>query len=74
MVILKIIYFIRHSKTLSVDNKLNYDTIQEENEKRILSTEGEKIAKEKFMNTDFDDIEEIYSSKSTDNEHLLCFK
>lgn len=62
MVILKTIYFIRHSKTLSVDNKFNEDTIQGYNEKRILSTEGEKIAKEKFMNTDFDDVEEIYSS------------
>ena len=59
---MKIIYFIRHSKTLAVDNKFNEDTIQEENEKRILSIEGEKIAKEKFKNTEFDDIEEIYSS------------
>lgn len=59
---MKIIYFIRHSKTLSVDNKFNEDSIQEENEKRILSTKGEKIAKEKFRNIEFDDIEEIYSS------------
>lgn len=59
---MKTIYFIRHSKTLSVDNKFNEDSIQEENEKRILSTEGEKIAKEKFKNIEFDDIEEIYSS------------
>ena len=59
---MKTIYFIRHSKTLSVDNKFNEDTIQGYNEKRILSTEGEKIAKEKFKNIEFDDIEEIYSS------------
>ena len=59
---MKIIYFIRHSKTLAVDNKFNEDTIQEENEKRILSIEGEKIAFDWFNNDEFDDIEEIYSS------------
>ncbi|MCI6266005.1 MAG: histidine phosphatase family protein [Erysipelotrichaceae bacterium] len=59
---MKTVYFIRHSKTLSVDNKFNEDTIQGYNEKGILLTEGEKIAKEKFKNIEFDDIEEIYSS------------
>lgn len=45
---MKTIYFIRHSKTLSVDNKFNEDSIQEENEKRILSTEGEKNCQRKI--------------------------
>ena len=56
------IYLIRHSKPLKVNNSLNIDNLQIQNEKQILSIEGESIAKEKLSNNIFDDIDIIYSS------------
>lgn len=56
------IYFIRNSKPLDLDNNYNNESLQEKNEKVILSVEGEKIAKSKFSNIEFDNIKEIYSS------------
>lgn len=36
-----IIYLIRHSKPLDVNNELSTDTLQIQNEKKVLSKEGE---------------------------------
>ncbi len=38
------IYFIRHSKSLKTNNLLNRDNLQLQNEKQILSIEGEELA------------------------------
>ena len=42
---MKTIYFIRHSKTLSVDNKFNEDSIQEEDEKKFYQLKEKKLPK-----------------------------
>ena len=57
-----IIYLIRHSKTLDVNNELSTDTLQIQNEKKVLSKEGENLANDKFNNSIFNDIEVIYTS------------
>ena len=59
---MKTIYFVRHSKPINVNNDFNNDSIQERNEKRILSVEGEQIAFNWFNNDEFNDIGEVYSS------------
>ncbi len=56
------IYLIRHSKTFKPNNELNSDDLQVQNEKYSLSIEGEKIAHEKFNNSEFDSINILYSS------------
>ena len=56
------IYLIRHSKPLNVNNSHTSDDLQLQNEKKILSLEGEKIAKEKLNSDIFNDIECVYSS------------
>ena len=56
------IYLIRHSKTLDVNNEFSTDTLQIQNEKKVLSKEGEKLAKDKFNNSIFNDIEVIFTS------------
>ena len=56
------IYLIRHSKPLKVNNSLNNDNLQIQNEKSSLSIEGEKIAKEKLSNNEFDNLDVLYSS------------
>lgn len=56
------IYLIRHSKTFKPNNELNSDDLQVQNEKYSLSIEGEKIAQEKFNNSEFDSINILYSS------------
>lgn len=56
------VYLIRHSKTIDVNNELSTDTLQIQNEKKILSQEGEQIARKKFNNTVFNDIEVIFAS------------
>ncbi len=56
------IYLIRHSKTLDINSELTTDSLQVQNEKKILSKEGELIAREKFTNPEFKNIEVIYAS------------
>ena len=56
------IYLIRHSKTLDINSELTTDSLQVQNEKKILSKEGELIAREKFTNPEFKNIEVIYVS------------
>lgn len=43
-----IIYFIRHSKSQKVNNIISNESLQVQNEKFILSIEGEKIARKKL--------------------------
>lgn len=57
-----IIYLIRHSKPLDVNNELSTDTLQIQNEKKVLSKEGENLAKNKLNNSFFNDIEVIFTS------------
>lgn len=59
---IKTIYFIRHSKPIDVNNSINNESIQERNEKKVLSVEGEQIAFNWFNNDEFNNIEEVYSS------------
>lgn len=56
------IYFIRHSKPLNVNNTYTNDNLQIQNEKKILSLEGEKMAKESFDSDIFNNIDCVYSS------------
>ena len=56
------IYLVRHSKPLKVNNENTKDDLQIQNEKKILSLEGEKIAKARFESCIFDDIDCVYSS------------
>ncbi len=56
------VYFIRHSKTLKVNNDLNEDNLQFQNEKACLSLEGEELAKQTFDNHEYNDIDVLYSS------------
>ena len=56
------IYLMRHSKPLKVDNSFNTDSLQIQNEKTVLSIEGEKIAQEKTQIEELKDVDVIYSS------------
>jgi len=56
------IYLIRHSKPLKVNNDYSIDSLQVQNEKNSLSIEGEELAKEKFNNHEFNDIDILFSS------------
>ena len=42
------IYFIRHSRVEKVNNILNQEELQIQNEKQILSIEGEKLSEDKL--------------------------
>lgn len=57
-----IVYFIRHSKPLKVNNELNSDSLQLCNYKQILSLEGERLSKEISKKEYFKDIDILYSS------------
>ena len=56
------VYFIRHSKTLKINNNLNSDNLQLQNEKACLSIDGEILAKKTFNKSEFDNIDVLYSS------------
>lgn len=56
------VYLIRHSKTLNVNIKSTNDSLQIQNEKKILSKEGENLALKKFKNIIFNDIEVVFAS------------
>lgn len=58
----KTIYFVRHSKPIDLNNNYNNESLQEKNEKRILSVEGEQIAFNWFNHDEFDNIKEVFSS------------
>lgn len=56
------VYLIRHSKPLKTNNENNIDNLQLQNEKQILSIEGENIAKEKMGIKELENIGRLYSS------------
>lgn len=56
------IYLIRHSKPLKVNNSLNLDNFQLQNEKSCLCIEGEKMAEEKLLISEYDGVDVLYSS------------
>lgn len=56
------VYLIRHSKRLKVNYIQTKDSLQLQNEKEILSIEGEKLAREKFENNKFNNIDVLFSS------------
>lgn len=56
------VYLIRHSKTLNINIKSTNDSLQIQNEKKILSKEGENLALKKFKNIIFNDIEVVFAS------------
>lgn len=58
-----IIYLIRHAETID-ENSIRYtnETLQEINEKEILSIEGEEAAKKLSENTQLKEIDTIWCS------------
>lgn len=56
------IYLIRHSKTLKPNYLISSDNLQIQNEKQVLSVDGERIAKQKFENDEFSNIDILFSS------------
>ena len=57
-----IVYLARHSKPLKVNNNYTKDSLQIQNEKKILSSEGEALAEKHFSNRIFNNIDCVYSS------------
>lgn len=57
-----IVYLIRHSMPLKVNNDFNNDNLQIQNEKQSLSIEGEQIAQDKLNNIELDNIDVLFSS------------
>lgn len=57
-----IVYLVRHSKTLKVNNSYTKDSLQIQNEKKILSSKGETLAEKHFSNEIFNNIDSVYSS------------
>lgn len=62
VILIKTVYFIRHSKPGKCSYIYNFFNIQIKNEKKRLTKEGMQIAEHFFGNKEFDDIGEIYSS------------
>ena len=56
------VYLIRHSKSEKINNIVNSDNLQIQNEKSSLSIDGEQIAKQKLNNSEFKNIDILYSS------------
>ena len=56
------IYLIRHSKPLKPNNTYTKDNLQLQNEKCILSIDGEEIARKAFDKDIFDNIDFVYAS------------
>ena len=57
-----IVYLVRHSKPLKVNNNHTKDSLQIQNEKKILSSEGEALAEKHFSDEIFNNIDCVYSS------------
>jgi len=56
------IYFMRHSEALKYNNVSNNDSLQLQNEKWILTKNGEEIAKEKSKLEELQNFDLVYSS------------
>ena len=57
-----IIYFMKHSEALKYNNVSNNDSLQLQNEKWILTNNGEKIAKEKSKLDELQNFDIVFSS------------
>lgn len=57
-----IIYILRHSEPMKLENNLSNDSIQLKNEKQILSLEGERRAKILCENTELKSVDVVISS------------
>ena len=58
----KIVYLIRHSRAMKVNNEYNFESLQTQNEKYPLSIEGEILAKEKLVINELTNLDLIVSS------------
>lgn len=56
------VYFMRHSETLKPKNIKNDDTLQLQNEKWVLTVNGDNIAKEKSQLEELQNFNYVYSS------------
>lgn len=56
------IYLLRHSEPLKVNNIENSDSLQLQNEKWVLTINGENIAKEKSKNSELQNFDIVFSS------------
>lgn len=56
------IYLLRHSEALKVNNIENSDSLQLQNEKWVLTINGENIAKEKSKNSELQNFDIVFSS------------
>ena len=56
------IYLMRHSESLKTNNINNNDSLQVQNEKNILTINGENLAKEKSKEKELQDIDIVISS------------
>ena len=59
---MKTVYLIRHSKAMKLNNKYNFESLQIQNEKNILSIEGEELARKKLVNSELTNLDLIASS------------
>ena len=59
---MKTVYLIRHSKAMKLNNKYNFESLQIQNEKNILSIEGEELARKKLVNEELTNLDLIASS------------
>ena len=57
-----IIYFMKHSEALKYNNVSNNDSLQLQNEKWILTNNGEEIAKEKSKLDELQNFDIVFSS------------
>ena len=56
------VYFMRHSETLKPKNIKNDDTLQLQNEKWVLTVNGDNIAKKKSQLEELQNFNYVYSS------------
>lgn len=56
------VYLVRHSKTEKTNNALNSESLQLQNEKQLLSIDGEILAEDKMNNSNLKNIDVLYSS------------
>lgn len=56
------VYLMRHSEALKVNNIENSDSLQLQNEKWVLTINGENMAKEKSKNSELQEFDIVFSS------------
>ena len=56
------VYLMRHSIPMKYKYLKNSDSLQLQNEKKILTIKGEELVKEVSLNKEFNGIDKVYSS------------